>query len=48
MNGVQILERIGRTHHIAKLPVHLPLNTGDVEEHVHPRIKNKPLVLRSL
>ena len=29
-------ERVGRTGDVAKLPVDVPLNAGDVKEHVHP------------
>ena len=36
VDGIQVLQRVGRTHNVPKLPVDLPLHAGDVEEHVHP------------
>lgn len=36
MDGVEVLEWVGRAGHVPDLPVHLPLNARYVEEHVHP------------
>ena len=36
VDRVEILERVCRAGDVAQLPVDLPLDAGDVEEHVHP------------
>ena len=36
MDGVQVLQGVGRADDVAELPVDLTLYAGDVKEHVHP------------
>ena len=36
LNIVEALQRISGAGHVAKLPIDVSLNAGDVEEHVHP------------